>query len=93
MGVNELLTVKEAAALLKTSKVQVRKMIQSGDLLAVKVGREYRILTASIKEYIESNCISFSAGCACLLRNPYRLICRCGFHLFVYQDSASSGQI
>ena len=56
MGVNELLTVKEAAALLKTSKVQVRKMIQSGDLLAVKVGREYRIPTASIKEYIESNC-------------------------------------
>ena len=43
MGLNELLTVKEAAEWLKTSRVQVRKMIQSGELLAVKVGREYRI--------------------------------------------------
>ena len=55
MSMSELLTVKEAADFLKTSKVQVRKMIQSGDLLAVKVGREYRIPTASIKEYIDAN--------------------------------------
>ncbi len=41
---SELLTVKETAELLKTSRVQVRKMIQTGDLIAVKVGREYRIL-------------------------------------------------
>lgn len=51
----ELLTVKEAAELLKTSRVQVRKMIQAGDLLAVKVGREYRIPLAGIKDFIESN--------------------------------------
>ncbi len=56
MGVSELLTVKEAAELLKTSRVQVRKMIQSGELLAVKVGREYRIPLESIREFIESNC-------------------------------------
>jgi len=45
---SELLTVKEAAALLKTSRVQIRKMIQGGELLAVKVGREYRIPLESI---------------------------------------------
>lgn len=56
MGMSELLTVKEAAELLKTSRVQVRKMIQSGDLLAVKVGREYRIPSVSIKEFIAGNC-------------------------------------
>jgi len=54
---SELLTVKEAAELLKTSRVQVRKMIQGGELLAVKVGREYRIPLASIREFIQSNCI------------------------------------
>ena len=54
---SELLTVKEAAVLLKTSRVQVRKMIQSGELAAVKVGREYRIPWASLTEYIENNCI------------------------------------
>lgn len=39
----EVFTVKEAAALLKTSRQQIRRMIQSGELLAVKVGREWRI--------------------------------------------------
>lgn len=57
MGISELLTVKEAADLLKTSRVQVRKMIQAGDILAVKVGREYRIPSASIKEFIASSYI------------------------------------
>ena len=55
MGLNELLTVKEAAEWLKTSRVQVRRMIQNGELAAVKVGREYRIPLACLKEYIESN--------------------------------------
>lgn len=55
MGVSELLTVKEVAELLKTSRVQIRKMIQAGDLLAVKVGREYRIPMTSIKDFMESN--------------------------------------
>jgi len=57
VGISELLTVKEAAELLKTSRVQVRKMIQNDDLIAVKVGREYRIPLVSIQEYIKSNCI------------------------------------
>ena len=55
MGVNELLTVKEAAALLKTSRVQIRRMIQNGELLAVKVGREYRIPLSSIEDFLQCN--------------------------------------
>lgn len=55
MGMSELLTVKEAAELLKTSRVQIRRMIQNGDLTAVKVGREYRILLSSIKFFVENN--------------------------------------
>lgn len=55
MGMSELLTVKEAAALLKTSRVQVRKMIQAGDLLAVKVGREYRIPMTSLRAFVEES--------------------------------------
>ena len=53
MGMSELLTVKEAAEWLKTSRVQVRKMIQNGELLAVKVGREYRIPLASLRAFVE----------------------------------------
>ena len=55
MGMSELLTVKEAALLLKTSRVQIRRMIQSGDLAAVKVGREYRIPLVCLKAYVEAN--------------------------------------
>ena len=55
MGMSELLTVKEAAEFLKTSRVQVRKMIQNGELTAAKVGREYRIPLAAIKEFLSDN--------------------------------------
>ena len=57
MGVSEMLTVKEVARLLKTSRTQVRKMIQHGELPAVKVGREYRIPGAYLREFIEQNLI------------------------------------
>lgn len=55
MDISELLSVKETAELLKTSKVQVRKMIRNGELSAVKVGREYRIPLVCLKEYVEAN--------------------------------------
>ena len=43
MGMISMLTVQEVANILKTSKQQVRKMIRSGTLPAVQVGREWRI--------------------------------------------------
>ena len=50
---DEVLTVKEAAALLKTSLQQIRRMIQSGELPAVKVGREWRIPRESISDLLD----------------------------------------
>lgn len=55
MGMNEILTVKEVAERLRTSQVQIRKMIQSGELPAVMVGREYRIPVEAIKAFIANN--------------------------------------
>lgn len=55
MGMNEILTVKEVAKILKTSRVQVRKMIKSGELPAVMVGREYRIPAEVVKAFIVNN--------------------------------------
>lgn len=45
-------TVAEAANLLKTSRQQIRKMIQLGELPAVKVGREWRIPAVSIAVFL-----------------------------------------
>ena len=49
---SEILTVKEAAALLKTSRQQIRRMIQNGELPAVKVGREWRISRIALLDYL-----------------------------------------
>ena len=54
MGMNRLLSVKEVAALLQTSRVQVRRKIQSGELAALKVGREYRIPLEALQEFIRA---------------------------------------
>lgn len=55
MMYDEILTVKETAVLLKTTRQQVRKMIANEELPAVKVGRERRIPSASIRMFIEEN--------------------------------------
>lgn len=45
-------SVKEVAAILKTSCQQVRKMIQNEELPAVKVGREWRITSDVILDFL-----------------------------------------
>ena len=55
MGLSEILTVKEAAQLLKTTRQQIRKMIANEELPAVKVGREWRIPMEGIKLFLENN--------------------------------------
>ena len=42
-GMIDFFSVAEVAEYMKTSKQQVRKMIASGELEAIMVGREYRI--------------------------------------------------
>ena len=49
----EVYSVKETAAILKTSRQQVRKMVQSEELPAVKVGREWRITSDALQEFLE----------------------------------------
>ena len=51
----ELLTVQEAAELLKTSRQQIRKMIRSGLLPAVRIGREWRIAAEYLETFLENN--------------------------------------
>lgn len=55
MPSDKILTVKENAVLLKTTRQQVRKMIADEELPAVKVGRERRVLEAGIVEFFERN--------------------------------------
>lgn len=53
MGVSQMLTVHEVAALLKTSLQQVRKMAAEGTLPAVKIGREWRFPAKFLEAFLE----------------------------------------
>ena len=55
MGMSEIMTVKEVAAQLKTTRQQIRKMIVNEELPAVKVGREWRIPLESIRLFLKEN--------------------------------------
>ena len=54
MGVTELLTVSETAALLKTTKQQVRKMIAQQLIPAMKIGREWLVSRQYLEDFLRS---------------------------------------
>ena len=53
-GMIDLFSVTEVAEYLKTSKQQVRKMITSGELDAIMVGREYRITMEALASWLDN---------------------------------------
>lgn len=54
---SEALTVKEAAEILRVCTKTIYKIINSGELPAVKVGREMRIAKSNIIDYLrQGNC-------------------------------------
>lgn len=51
----DLLTVEEAAALPKTSRQQIQKMIRGGLIPAVRIGREWRVDQAYLREFLDQH--------------------------------------
>lgn len=49
-----LLTVKEVAALLRVSAQTLYKMLEQGDIPAVKVGSQWRFERDKIRDWIEA---------------------------------------
>ncbi len=54
---DQLLTVAEVADLLRVSTMTVYRLIRSGDLPAVRVGRNYRVRRADLDEYLEQQVV------------------------------------
>ncbi|CAM3326295.1 helix-turn-helix domain-containing protein [Stackebrandtia soli] len=46
------LTVAEVAALMRVSKMTVYRLVHSGDLAAVRVGRSFRVPENAVSEYL-----------------------------------------
>jgi excisionase family DNA binding protein len=49
---DEVLTVAEVAAMLRVSTMTVYRLIKSGQLAALRVGRSYRILATDVDRYL-----------------------------------------
>lgn len=54
MALENLLTVKEVAAMLRVSAQTLYKMLEQGEIPAVKVGSQWRFDREKIKNWIEN---------------------------------------
>jgi excisionase family DNA binding protein len=48
----KFLTVAEVATLMRVSKMTVYRLVHSGDLIAVRVGRSFRVPEHAVHEYL-----------------------------------------
>ena len=62
MSLKNLLTVKEVAALLRVSTQTLYKMLEQGQIPAVKVGSQWRFDGDKVKNWIEHQGASPSQG-------------------------------
>jgi len=55
---NKVYTLKETAGMLKTSVKTTQKLIDSGKLIAFKIGQQWRVAESSIDEYVNNMLMS-----------------------------------
>ncbi|MGW0043814.1 helix-turn-helix domain-containing protein [Rhodococcus sp. NPDC003348] len=60
LGGTQFLTVAEVAALMRVSKMTVYRLVHSGELPAVRVGRSFRVHAKAVHDYLETS--YFDAG-------------------------------
>ena len=59
-GGTQFLTVAEVANLMRVSKMTVDRLVHSGELPAVRVGRSFRVHAKAVHDYLETS--YFDAG-------------------------------
>ena len=60
LGQVEFLTVAEVAAMMRVSKMTVYRLVHSGELPAVRVGKSFRVPEQAVHDYLEN--AYFDAG-------------------------------
>lgn len=56
------LTVAEVAELIRVSKMTVYRMVHSGDIPAVRVGRSFRVPQAAVEELLDRGVGDWTPG-------------------------------
>ena len=59
---DRLLTVGEVAATMRVSNMTVYRLIKSGQLAAVRVGKNYRIRESDVERYLSERSVSVEGG-------------------------------
>ena len=54
---DRLLTVVEVAALMRVSNMTVYRLIKSGNLAAIRVGKNYRIRESDVDNYLSDRAV------------------------------------
>ena len=54
---DRLLTVSEVAALMRVSTMTVYRLIKSGSLAAIRVGKNYRIRESDVNRYLSDRAV------------------------------------
>ncbi|WP_117208374.1 helix-turn-helix domain-containing protein [Allorhizocola rhizosphaerae] len=55
LGELTFLTVAEVAKLMRVSKMTVYRLVHSGELTAVRVGRSFRVPEQAVREYLRGS--------------------------------------
>lgn len=56
------LTVAEVAAVMRVSKMTVYRLVHSGHLPAIRVGRSFRVPENAVHEYLRDSYVGVDAG-------------------------------
>jgi len=59
---DRLLTVGEVAALMRVSSMTVYRLIKSGSLAAIRVGKNYRIRESDVNRYLSDRAVRVDNG-------------------------------
>ncbi len=57
-----LLTVGEVAKLMRVSNMTVYRLIKSGQLAAIRVGKNYRLRGRDIERYLDARAVQLDEG-------------------------------
>ena len=52
------LTVAEVASIMRVSKMTVYRLVHSGELEAIRVGRSFRVPEQAVNQYLRDSCVS-----------------------------------
>jgi len=54
LGMKQLFTVAEVAAMMRVSKMTVYRMVQAGTIDSIRFGRSYRVPETAVRNYLDT---------------------------------------